>query len=83
MATQSSVNFHHPSGRKFLLSFSNHVWSYEAFRGYSADKGHGNKVAVSEAKFCPPLKAAHLASLSAFQFPQTVVVSPYGAFSCA
>jgi hypothetical protein len=38
---------------------------------------HRNKAAVSEAEVCPPVRAAHLASLSAFQFPGTVVVFPF------
>jgi hypothetical protein len=77
MAMWPSVNFHHPSGRKFSHLVSNQTCSCEVHCGSHSDKGHGNKSAVSEAKICPPVWAALLAFLSAFQFPWTAVVSPF------
>jgi hypothetical protein len=77
MAMWPSANFHHPSCRKFSPSVSNQACSCDVYCGYHSDKGHGNRAAVSEAEVCPPVRAAHLASPSVFQFPQTAVISPF------
>jgi hypothetical protein len=78
MLMQPSVNFHHLTTRKFFLqSQTKSVFvKYTVFS--PLDKGHRNKAAASEAEAYPLVRAACLASLSAFQFPQTAIVSPSG-----
>jgi hypothetical protein len=77
-----SVNFYHPSGRKFPPSVLNQACSCEVYHESHLDNGHRSEVAASEAKVCP-VRAAPLASLSGSRFPQTAVVSPSGALSSA
>jgi hypothetical protein len=69
MAMQPLANFHHPSGRKFPLSVSNHACSCEVYHGSYSDKVNGNEAVVTEAEVCPSVRAAYLASLSVFQLP--------------
>jgi hypothetical protein len=76
MAMQPSVNFHHPSGRKCSHLVSNQACFCDVYHGSHSDKGHRNKAAISEANICP-VRAPYLASLSAFWFLQTAVVSPF------
>jgi hypothetical protein len=71
------ANFHHPPNRKFSSLVLNQHCSCGVYHGSHSYKGHRNKAAVSEAEVYPPVRAAYLASLSAFQFPQTAVVSPF------
>jgi hypothetical protein len=77
IAMQPSINFHHLSSRKFPPLVLNQACSFEAYCGLHLDKGHGNKASASEAEVCPPVSAALLAFLSAFEFPQTPGVSPF------
>jgi hypothetical protein len=68
----------HPPGRKLPPSVLSQACSCDVYHGSHSEKGHRNKAATSKAEFCPPMRAAWLASLSAFQFPWTLVVSPFG-----
>jgi hypothetical protein len=79
MAMWQSVNFHLPSSRKFPPSLSNQACFCEVYHGSHSDKGHKNKAADSETEVCPLGKAAHLASLSAFWFPEQLSSPPSGA----
>jgi hypothetical protein len=69
LAIQPVTNFHHLPGRKLPPSVSNQTCSCEVYCAYHSNKREGNKAAISEAEVCPPVKAACLASLSAFWFP--------------
>jgi hypothetical protein len=71
------ANFHHLLGRKFPSSVLNQACYCGVYCGSHSNKGHRNKAAVSEAEICSPVRAAHLASLSAFWFPWTIIVSPF------
>jgi hypothetical protein len=71
------ANFHHPSSRNLPHSILSQTCSCDVYCGSHSDKGHRNKAAISEVEVCPPVRAARLASLSAFQFSQTIVVSPF------
>jgi hypothetical protein len=46
-------------------------------------KGMGIRILVSEAEVCPPVRAAYMASLTAFQFPQKLLAPASGALGNA
>jgi hypothetical protein len=71
MAMQPLANFHH------LPSVLSQACSCDVFYGSHSDKGHRNKETISETELCLHVRVAYLASLSAFQFAWTIVVSPF------
>jgi hypothetical protein len=79
----ATVDVYHPASRKFPSSVSNQACSCEVYHGSHSDKGHRNKAAASEAEVCFPVRAVHLAFLSAFLFAQTAIVSSSGALGSA
>jgi hypothetical protein len=76
MSIWPSANFHHLSGRKCPFSVLNQACSCGVHHGSHLAKEHGNK-AIRTARDGPLMRAACLASLSAFQFPWAIVASPF------
>jgi hypothetical protein len=71
---RSSENFHYPFGRNFPFSVLNQPCSCGVYSESHSAKGNGNKAAVRTVEVGPFMKAVCLASLSAFWFPQAIVV---------
>jgi hypothetical protein len=78
MTMWPSANFYHPSSRKLPSSVLNQACSCDVFHGSHSGKEHGNKAAVRAVGAGPLMRAACLASLSDFQFPEQLYL-PFGA----
>jgi hypothetical protein len=68
---------HHPSSRKLPSSVLNQACFYGVYLGFHSAKGDGNKAAIRTVGAGPLVRAACLASLSAFFFLQAIVASPF------